>query len=62
MLSLLIRILRTEGVSGAFKGFSANMINTFSQRERESDVLCLHQQNTQHSLIVHQQNPRVAPT
>ncbi|GFZ47855.1 hypothetical protein JCM24511_05602 [Saitozyma sp. JCM 24511] len=32
MLSLLIRILRTEGVSGAFKGFSANMINTFSQQ------------------------------
>ena len=33
MLAMLVRIIRTEGVMGAFKGFSANMINTFSQRE-----------------------------
>lgn len=33
MLSLLIRILKTEGLGGAFKGFSASMINTFSTRE-----------------------------
>ena len=32
MLSLLLRILRTEGIAGAFKGFTANMINTFSMR------------------------------
>jgi hypothetical protein len=32
MLAMLVRIIRTEGVMGAFKGFSANMINTFSQR------------------------------
>jgi hypothetical protein len=30
---MLIRIVRTEGLSGAFKGFSASMINTFSMRE-----------------------------
>lgn len=30
---MLVRIIRTEGVTGAFKGFSANMINTFSQRK-----------------------------
>jgi len=36
MLSLLIRIMRTEGLTGAFKGFSANMINTFSMREPHS--------------------------
>lgn len=33
MLAMLVRIIRTEGVTGAFKGFSANMINTFSQRK-----------------------------
>jgi len=33
MLAMLIRIVRTEGISGAFKGFSASMINTFSMRE-----------------------------
>jgi hypothetical protein len=32
MLNTLLRILREEGISGAFKGFSANMINTFSMR------------------------------
>lgn len=32
MLAMLVRIIRTEGVFGAFKGFSANMINTFSQQ------------------------------
>lgn len=33
MLSMLIRILRTEGLTGAFKGFTANMLNTFSMRK-----------------------------
>lgn len=33
MLAMLIRIVRTEGVTGVFKGFSASMINTFSMRE-----------------------------
>ena len=33
MLDMLIRIIRTEGVSGTFKGFAANMINTFSMRK-----------------------------
>jgi adenine nucleotide transporter 17 len=33
MLEMLVRILKTEGLAGAFKGFSANMINTFSMRE-----------------------------
>ena len=32
MLNMLVRIIRTEGVAGAFKGFSANMINTFSMQ------------------------------
>jgi len=29
---MLLRIVKTEGFAGVFKGFSANMINTFSQR------------------------------
>lgn len=33
MLSMLVRIIRTEGISGAFKGFGANMVNSFSQRK-----------------------------
>ncbi|CAD6568663.1 MAG: ADP/ATP carrier protein [Tremellales sp. Tagirdzhanova-0007] len=32
MLSLLLRILRTEGIAGAFKGFTASMISTFSMQ------------------------------
>ncbi|ORY24009.1 mitochondrial carrier domain-containing protein [Naematelia encephala] len=32
MLSLLLTIIRTEGPGGVFKGFSANMLNTFSQQ------------------------------
>jgi adenine nucleotide transporter 17 len=32
MLQMLLRIVKTEGFAGVFKGFSANMINTFSQR------------------------------
>ncbi|KAI9636257.1 adenine nucleotide transporter [Dioszegia hungarica] len=32
MLTMLIRILRTEGLTGAFKGFTANMLNTFSMQ------------------------------
>jgi hypothetical protein len=35
MLQMLLRIVKTEGLAGVFKGFSANMINTFSQRESE---------------------------
>jgi len=31
-LQMLLRIIKTEGFTGVFKGFSANMINTFSQR------------------------------
>ena len=30
---MLIRIIRTEGISGTFKGFTANMIGTFSMRK-----------------------------
>lgn len=30
---MVVRIIRSEGISGAFKGFSASMINTFSMRE-----------------------------
>lgn len=41
MLSLLIQILRTEGILGAFKGFSANMLNTFSQRQSASAYAAL---------------------
>ena len=33
MLNMLVKIVRTEGVSGTFKGFAASMINTFSMRE-----------------------------
>lgn len=32
MLQMLMRIVKSEGFAGVFKGFSANMINTFSQR------------------------------
>jgi hypothetical protein len=32
MLQMLLRIIKSEGFAGVFKGFSANMINTFSQR------------------------------
>ncbi|TXT04888.1 hypothetical protein VHUM_03971 [Vanrija humicola] len=32
MLNMLVRIIRTEGIAGAFKGFSANMINSFSMQ------------------------------
>lgn len=32
MLQMLLRIVKSEGFAGVFKGFSANMINTFSQR------------------------------
>lgn len=33
MVSLLLRIWKREGVAGFFKGFTANMINTFSMCE-----------------------------
>lgn len=33
MLAMLIRILRTEGLAGTFRGFAASMINTFSMRK-----------------------------
>lgn len=33
ILQLLLKIWKREGVSGFFKGFTANMINTFSMRE-----------------------------
>ena len=36
MLNMLLRIIKTEGLAGVFKGFSANMINTFSQRTQLS--------------------------
>lgn len=32
MLHLLLRIIKREGVLALFKGFAANMINTFSMR------------------------------
>ncbi|WVQ81800.1 hypothetical protein IAT38_003927 [Cryptococcus sp. DSM 104549] len=32
MLTMLLRILHTEGITGAFHGFSASMIGTFSQQ------------------------------
>lgn len=38
MLNMLLRIIKTEGLAGVFKGFSANMINTFSMREFHSVV------------------------
>lgn len=33
LLAMLVRIIRKEGILGAFKGFSASMINCFSMRE-----------------------------
>lgn len=33
LISMVIRIVKTEGIAGAFKGFSASMINCFSMRE-----------------------------
>ncbi|RXK40905.1 hypothetical protein M231_01753 [Tremella mesenterica] len=32
LLQMLIQVIGTEGIGGVFKGFSANMINTFSQQ------------------------------
>ncbi|ORX34009.1 mitochondrial carrier domain-containing protein [Kockovaella imperatae] len=32
MLAMLIKIVKTEGLGGTFKGFTANMLNTFSQQ------------------------------
>jgi len=31
--SLLVHILKTEGIAGFYKGFGASMLNTFSMRE-----------------------------
>lgn len=46
MLAMLVRIVRTEGIAGAFKGFSASMINTFSMRELESGTLLYQNSHT----------------
>jgi hypothetical protein len=32
MVEILLRIIKQEGILGLFKGFAANMINTFSMR------------------------------
>jgi solute carrier family 25 (peroxisomal adenine nucleotide transporter), member 17 len=32
MASVLMKILKTEGLSGWFRGFGATMLNTFSMR------------------------------
>lgn len=32
MLTMLLRIVHTEGISGVFHGYGASMIGTFSQR------------------------------
>lgn len=37
MLSMLVKIVKTEGLTGVFKGFPASMINTFSQRESPTE-------------------------
>jgi len=50
MLQMLMRIVKSEGFAGVFKGFSANMINTFSQRM--SSFLFLLSSNKK-GLIVH---------
>ena len=39
MLAMLLRIIKTEGVSGAFKGFPASMLQTFSQRKLLNTLL-----------------------
>jgi hypothetical protein len=39
MLQMLLRIIKTEGLAGVFKGFSANMINTFSQRTSPHHII-----------------------
>lgn len=41
MLNMLLKIIKTEGLSGVFKGFSANMINTFSQRTSNINSPCI---------------------
>lgn len=32
MLTVLLRIFKTEGISGFYRGFGATMLNTFSMR------------------------------
>lgn len=32
MLAVLLRIYKTEGISGLYRGFGATMLNTFSMR------------------------------
>jgi hypothetical protein len=39
VLGLILRIWHKEGVPGFFKGFSANMINTFSMRTSDSPCI-----------------------
>jgi adenine nucleotide transporter 17 len=45
MLQMLLRIIKTEGFAGVFKGFSANMINTFSQRMSSFPLLSIQQKD-----------------
>ncbi len=33
MTSVLLRVLKEEGISGLYSGFGASMLNTFSMRE-----------------------------
>ena len=33
LVAMLLRIVKSEGIAGVFKGFTANMLNTFSQRK-----------------------------
>ena len=37
IVDLLVTILRNEGISGYYKGFGANMLNTFSTRKAFCD-------------------------
>lgn len=37
MLTMLLRIVHTEGISGVFHGYGASMIGTFSQRRFSMD-------------------------
>ncbi len=36
-MSLLVTILKNEGIGGYYKGFGANMLNTFSTRTPSHD-------------------------
>lgn len=52
MVSLLLRIWKREGLAGFFKGFTANMINTFSMCESLGDAIRAYVASCSSSLLL----------